>query len=95
MNLEKELQKQTERAEKWKALAASFHAGMSHIFQQYEREIDGRITPTIDTGGLYRCCVERIKEVIKSDPENAVAVFRCDNCNSVAELIENTWKAVI
>lgn len=95
MNLEKELQKQTVRAEKWKALAASFHAGMFHIFQQYERDIDGRVTPTIDTGGMYRCCVEGIKQVIKSDAENTRTVFTCEHCKGVAELVGSTWKSVL
>lgn len=93
--LENEEAKQRQRAEKWKALAASFHSGMSHIFQEYERNIDGRATPIIDTGGMYRCCVEGIKEVIKSDSQNTIKVFRCNHCDGVAEIVENTWKAVL
>lgn len=90
--LENELQKQTTRAERWKSLAASFHAGMAHIFQQYEREIDGHATPTINTGGLYRCCVEAIKELIKSDREQIIKLICCDKCGETAELTDNEWK---
>lgn len=95
MSLENELKKQTERAEKWKALAASFHSGMSHIFQEYEKAIDGCATPTIDTGGLYRCCVEGVKSLIEFDTERKATIYTCDKCGGIAELSENTWKAVL
>ncbi len=92
-DLENEVTKQTKRAERWKALAAKFHSGMSHIFQQYEQEIDGRATPQIDTGGLYRCCVEIINTVIASDSEQAIKRVVCDRCLTVSILSENKWSA--
>lgn len=88
---EVELKKVKTRAERWKGLCAHLLRGMSNVFAQYEIEIDGRATPTIETGGLYRCCVEALGGIIASESERNR--FTCDTCEQVSVLENNVWKA--
>lgn len=78
-----------QRAARWKELCRNLLNGMQSVFASYELDIDGKATPTVETAGLYKCCVEHVKAI--DEPESGETV--CPQCLAVVKLNNNTWSA--
>ena len=90
--LSADLERAITRAARWKEACRRLCAGMPSVFESYERSIDGKVSAQIETGGLYRCCVEGLRALIDSGNEDQ-GEFVCEHCNSRTVKTQNVWRA--
>lgn len=78
------------RAGRWKELCRNLTVGMPSVFASYELEIDGKATPTIESAGFYKCCVDFLVKI--EDAPNG-RTEPCPTCGTVARAENNNWRA--
>lgn len=86
-----DLGKEKQRAARWKELCRRLCVGMPSVFESYEREVDGKVSATIETGGLYKCCADKLRALIDSD-DFSEDEHVCQ-CGTRAVKVANVWRA--